>query len=157
MNFAKDIEINKFDLPTECEQHAGRFHEVSDLLADAKSDLNDAEDKLKLVLAEREQFYRLNWSDTVWGKQTEGSIKSKVETDQDVIDQKKEVADLQRKVNTYDAAKGAFDHRKSMLNNLVSLLIGGFYAAPEGSRQESTTADKDRALRRKRKEQDEDE
>jgi len=156
MNFSEEVKINRFRLPEECEQHAGKYHEIADTLATAKSDLNDAEDKLKLILAQREQFYRLHWDDDTWGKMTESSIKAKIEIDEEVQGQKIFVSKLQRKLNTYDAAKSAFEHRKSMLNNLVSLMIGSFYSAPEGGKQESRSSDKERALREKRREVNED-
>lgn len=155
MNFAEEVKINRFRLPEECEKHAGKYHEIADALAIAKSDLSDAEDKLKLIYAQREQYYRLNWDDSKWGKITEGSVKAKVESDDEVQEQKNIVSKLQREVNIYDAARSAFEHRKSMLNNLVSLMIGSFYAAPEGGKQESRSSDKERALREKRREMNE--
>lgn len=151
MSYSDDIKINRFNLPEECSQHASKYHNIAELLANTKSDLSDAEDKLKLIMSEREQFYRMNWEDSRWGKLSEAAVKAKVESDEEVQDQKKKISELQRNVNVYGAAEKAFEHRKSMLNNLTSLLIGSFYAAPEGGRQETKSTDKERRLREQRR------
>ena len=144
MNYTEDIAINRFNLPVECEQHAGKAHEAFDLLADAKSDLNEAEDKLKLIISQRDLHYRKTLDKT-----TEGLLKSVVEADDEVQNQKKFVALCQRKLNSLEAVRSGYDHRKSMLNNLTSLQLGGFYAAPEGSRKEVPSDDKARSLRKR--------
>lgn len=130
-NFADDIKINKFKLDDVCEKHPGLYHYYADKLAEAKSDLNDAEDKLKLIQAEQELFIRNNWDDKN-GKQTEAGVKAVLETDGKVQNQKEIVRNLQREVNTYTASVIAMDHKKAELDNLVRLLIAGFYSVPNG-------------------------
>ncbi len=147
-NFEEEIKINKYKLEDECEKQASTYLYWATKNADAKSSLNEADDALKLVLAQIDLSTRNNWDES-WGKQTENSIKAVVESNQKVLDAKKKVADCQREVNTLTAAVSAFEHRRDELKNLTSLLIGGFYSAPNGGRREGANESAQREERTK--------
>lgn len=134
--FDEEIKINKYKLEEECEKQASIYLYWATKNADAKSDLNDASDSLKLILSQVDMETREKWDVVTMGKQTEGSIKASVENNQKVVDAKKRVSDLQREVNTLSAVVSAFEHRKDELKNLTSLLVGGFYSAPNGGKRE---------------------
>lgn len=134
--FDEEIKINKYKLEEENEKHSSNYLFWATKNADAKSDLNEAEDALKLELARVDLDLRKNWIEAEYGKQTEGSIKSHVDTSEKIIEAKKRVTSCQREVNTLSAVVSAWDHRKDNLKNLNSLLVGGFYSAPNGGRRE---------------------
>jgi hypothetical protein len=145
--FSDDIKINKFRLEIECEKHSASYYHWANRLAEAKSKLNEDDDYLKLISAQRELSIRNNWLDS-YGKQTEGAIKAVLETDETIIKAKKTLSDSQRDVNHLIAAVSAMDHRKSELDNLVTLLVKGFYSAPNGGKREGTTEAVERQIRK---------
>jgi hypothetical protein len=53
-----------------------------------------------------------------------------VTLNENVIKATEEVRQAQYELGILESAKNAFDSRKAMLNDLVSLLIGGFYSNP---------------------------
>lgn len=148
-DFSDEIKINRFQLEIECERQASTYLYWANRLADAKSSLNDEEDSLKLSIAQTDVDIRASWNDTVQGKQTEGSIKATLETHPDILSGKEKVRKLQREVNTLIGVVSAFDHRKSELDNLTTLLVKGFYSAPNGGKREDGTAVVQREVREK--------
>jgi hypothetical protein len=150
---AKDIEFNKYQLPEVCEQHASKYWYWANKLAKAKNALGDSEDKLKLVTSQQDSYYRENWekNEKEWGKKTEGSVAGRVNSDDKVREAKNEFISNQHEVNTLIAYVSAFDHRKGMIDNEVKLLIGGFYATPNGGKKEGGTEQAEREVRRKLK------
>jgi len=135
-SFEEEIKINKYKLEDECEKQASTYLYWATKNADAKSDLGDAQDSLKLILSQVDMDTREKWDVDSMGKQTEGSIKAAVENNEKVIATKNNVSNLQREVNTLSAVVSAFEHRKDELKNLTGLLIGGFYSAPNGGKRE---------------------
>jgi hypothetical protein len=148
-DFAEDVKVNKYKLEIECEKQASTYFYWANELADAKTRLNEAEDALKLIYATADLATRHNWNESLNGKSTESSIKSVIETSKDVLQGKEDVRDAQSAVNTLFAAVGALDHRKSELDNLVTLLVKGFYAAPNGGKREGPTESAERDVRKK--------
>jgi len=150
-DFESDIKFNKYQLDEVCEKHASVYWYWANKLAEAKNALGDSEDKIKLVLAQREMFIRNNWDDSVQGKKTEDGVKATVASNNDVMEARKEVVNNQHEVNTLIAAVSAFEHRKGMIDNEVKLLIGGFYATPTGGKKEGGTEQAEREVRSKLK------
>jgi len=149
-DFETDIKFNKYQLDEVCEKHASVYWYWANKLAEAKNALGDSEDKFKLTSAQREIFIRQNWDDSK-GKSTEASIKAALESDDEYISTKEEIRNNQYEVNTLIAAVSTFDHRKSMIDNEVKLLIGGFYATPNGGKKEGGTKQAEREVRNKLK------
>ena len=148
MKYSEIVKINRFNLPEECEQHAGYYHQICEKAAEVQSDLDKMQDELKLHLAEKEIEIRKNWSDSD-GKLTEGSVSAKLISAKSVTVRKEEIRNKQKDLGVLEAAKSSFEHRKAMLNNLTSLLIGGFYGSPSGSRSETRVSYQERSLRKK--------
>lgn len=149
-NFSDDVKINKYKLEEECEKQAGLYFYWAEKLADARSSLNEEKDKLDFILAEMDTHIRIHWDEEYPGmKSTETSIKSALEQHPKIQKQKEIMQQFQREVNTLFAAESAMNHRKSELDNLVTLLVKGFYAAPNGGKREDATATVEREVRKK--------
>jgi hypothetical protein len=154
-NFSEDVKINKYHLEEECEKHAGLYFYWAEKLALARNELNAAEDKMKLTMAELDQAVRRDWDDSNQGKMTETGVKAKVDMHHDSLAAKKAIQEAQSAVNILQAAESAMNHRKSELDNLVTLLVKGFYAAPNGGKREGPNESAEREIRtglKKRKE-----
>jgi len=153
-DFSDMVKINKFALPDECQEHASLFHQICEQEAEMRDKLNWAKDGYEYTLAKRELWYRTNWEES-WGKMTDSSVKSNVLNDGDVRKAKERMFAAQKKLDIVVAAKNAMEHRKSMLNNLVSMLISGFFASPKGARMENRNAEGERQLRKNLNEEEE--
>lgn len=152
MNFSEEIKINRFNLPEECEKHSSLFLSISEESAEAKAEYEEKEEAADLIMSQADLFLRANWNESSWGKMTETSIKNRVVTSEEVRNAIEEKMAAKKKWLLLEAARTSFDHRKSMLNNLTSMLISGFYSTPEATQPQSRTYDKERELRRVRKE-----
>ena len=149
-DFKDIVSINKYKLPEECEKHAGFYYQVAEKLAIAKSELDTANDKLKLILSDSDSYIRENWSDRD-GKMTETGVASKVQKLPEVLEIKETIREKQSDVYALDAARLAMDHRKSMLDNLVVLITKSFYSAPDGGKNRPDMSDvASKELRKKR-------
>ena len=149
MNYFKDlVKIDRYNLSNECVEHSSRYLEICEEYVEAKNKYLKAQDKLDLVLAETDIYYRTHWDDT-WGKMTESYIKNMVTLNENVIKATEEVRQAHYELGILESAKNAFDSRKAMLNDLVSLLIGRFYSNPSDNNIEDN-------IRRRMKKENED-
>lgn len=135
-DFAKDVRINRFKLAEECEQHSSLYQYYADLLAEARADADTEKDRLNIVEAERELDIRKNPPESP--KVTEATIKALVQSDGKVIKQKEGLRMVKIGLYQWEAAVTALEHRKRMLDNLVQLLIAGYYSAPKTERKADT-------------------
>lgn len=149
--YSELVKINRFNLPEECERHAGLYHQIAEARADTQAELDRMKDELQLHKAEREIKIRAEWNIDTDGKQTESGVAAKLASLDSVLARQEEIRVKTKELAILDAAKSAFEHRKSMLNNLTSLLIGGFYAAPEGGVKDSKSSVKERSVRKRMK------
>lgn len=150
--FSDDIKINKYKLEEECEKQASIYFYWAEKLAEAKTRLDEAVDKSKLISAQSEMAIRKNWDDKYsnkYGKQTENGIKAVLEIEMEVSRQN--IRDAQSEVNILQASVNALEHRKYELDNLTTLLVKGFYAAPNGGRREGVIESTERDVRKKLK------
>jgi len=148
--FSEDVRINKYKLEIECEKQASIYFYWAEKLADAKNKLNEKEDALKLITAQKDLEIRKNWEAeylAVNGKQTEAGIKAILESE--IQSARENIRDAQSEVNYLIAAVSAMDHRKSELDNLTTLLVKGFYAAPNGGKREGPVELTQRDIRKK--------
>jgi len=152
-DFKDDVRVDKFNLHIDCEEHPSNYLYWAEQLAEAKSELDNAKDKLKLIEAEQEEFYRI--SPKGGRKITEGSIKAIIETDEKVIEAKKELREAHKDVHILSAAVSALEHKKTQLTNLKDLWIKGYYADPEGQRTSTDQKENDlrNGLNKKNKEE----
>jgi hypothetical protein len=121
-------------------------------LAEAKTRLDEAIDKSKLIAAQTEMEIRKNWDEKYlanYGKSTENSIKSVLEIKME--ESRQNIRDAQSEVNILQASVNSLEHRKYELDNLTTLLVKGFYAAPNGGRREGVIESTERDVRKKLK------
>ncbi len=131
MSIKDDVKVNRFRLDEECEKHAGLYHGWAEQLADAKDAVNTADDRLKFILAERELIIRKNL-EIEGAKTTEGMVKAKLETDQEVLDAREACREAAKNQYHLEAATKSMEHRKSELDNLVTLYAKAYFSRPEG-------------------------
>lgn len=144
-DFDEDIKINKFKLPDECMSHASTYYYWAKKLAEAKTNLDAAEDGAKLFASEMEMQIRKEWDDSTQGKMTEASVKALLENKMEK--EKAKIRNVQKEVYILEAGVKAMEHRKSELDNLTTLLVKGFYAAPNGGKREGLVETSEREIR----------
>lgn len=130
---SEDLKIDKFDLDTEAEMHAASYDYWSQRLADARSEKDDADDRVTLIMSEVELEIRKNPPQDL--KVTEQVIKSLVLADKRVQEYKKELREIKEDVYHLDAAVKAMEHRKGKISDLVDLYVSGYFSKPEGRRR----------------------
>ncbi len=106
------------------------FFKYASKLADAKRKLEEAKGELDVTTAELDQSIRSAPEKFGLAKVTEGSIKQAIMT-QDIYNKANSVVGgLKYKVDMYQAAVSALDHRKRALENLVDLWAQDYWAEP---------------------------
>ncbi len=148
-DFAKDVHINRFKLADECEQHASLYQFYSYLLADAKTKVDKAKDKVGMIEAGQELSIRKDPPEHI-AKITDAVVKALVQSDSGVLEAKDNLSEAKQELYPLESAVTALEHRKRMLDNLVQLLISGYYSAPKTERQQSNPAN-DKASKDARK------
>ena len=143
--FSDDVKINKYKLEDECERHASMYFYWAEKLANAKTELDSRKDFLSLLSAEKDVAIRKEWDADKQGKMTEAGVKALVEQETQTAQSK--IRDAAAEVNTLSAAVASLEHRKAELNNLVTLLVNGFYAAPNGGHREGVNEQAQREIR----------
>jgi regulator of replication initiation timing len=135
-DFRDDLRINKFKLEEECEKQPSNYGYWANLLSEARADKDQAEDKLDLLEAQVELNYRTNPPKRM--KVTEGTIKSMVESNKEIQEQKDLLRSKKSEVYHLETAVKALEQKKSSLDNLVTLFVKGFYSQPDGKRRSKT-------------------
>ncbi len=125
--------IDIYNLHTALAEQADLFKEWSDKLADAEADLDDLKTELDLVKAEiadsvrrDPQSYGANAS-----KLSEAMIDRMMPMQPEYQKAKRDVLDGERKVGRLKSAVKALDQKKTALEKLTALWIGGYYADPK--------------------------
>jgi len=137
-NFEDDVRINRFQLDTECEVQASRYHYWAELLAEAKARVNRLDNRLKAVMAEAELDLRKT-AEMNGAKTTESGIKAQLEVQEEVRAARKSLADAWATQYHLEAGVKALEHRRTELSNLVELYCKAYYSAPEGQRPNADT------------------
>jgi len=125
-NFADDVRINRFKLDEECELHSSVYYFYAEQYAEARKERDAAKDKLDYVLGMRETHIRRNPPDDM--KITESVVTALLAQDTEVLAAKEAYRIAQGKVDTLYAATSAMDHRRSQLDNLVSIWSKEYYS-----------------------------
>jgi hypothetical protein len=146
-NFSEDVKINRMKLDEECELQPIMYQFYGEMYADAKAKKDAAKDKLDLVLAQREMYYRMNPPMEV--KATEAVYSAMITQDTDVQNAKEELRKTSEALYHLDVAITSMEHRKSELDNLVKLYLNQYYANGNNSAE----IDARKNLRSKREEQ----
>jgi hypothetical protein len=132
-----DVKINRFKLERECERQPSLYMFYSEELTDAKSDRDFEEDELDRILGKRELWIRDNPPEGT--KTTENSVKASLSCDQEVVDQKEKFRKAKSRVYHLEGVTKSFEHRKTMLDNMVVLWSKGYYSLPDGGKMSSGT------------------
>lgn len=119
-NFRQELSINRFRLEEECENHSNLYGKYAELEAITKEKRNECKDRLNIILADRELYYRENPPDGI-SKITDAVIKALVVNDDKAHKVQKELREIEKDLSYLNAAVSSFEHRKSMLNNLTML------------------------------------
>lgn len=124
-NFGQDIKVNRFKLDEENEISGELYNVWSERYSEARGVVDAAKDKLELTTAQRTLYYNTNPVDGI--KPTVDNVKAMVEQDTEVQAAKDEYRQALAKRYTLDGAMGALDSRKSAVDNLVKLMVTGYY------------------------------
>ena len=124
-NFSQDIKVNRFKLDEENEISGELYNIWSERYSEARGAVDIAKDRLDLTISQRTLFYNNNPIDGI--KPTVDNVKAMVEQDTEVQTAKDAYRQALAKRYTLDAAMGALDSRKSAVDNLVKLMVTGYY------------------------------
>lgn len=130
MDYSEKIRIDEEALDLEWLDQPQRMLEITQLLADAKANMDDAADALDLEVAELDKKIRSNPEKYDLEKTTDKVVENAIIRQKSYIDAKREYLDARYE---YDVAKGAvqaFEQRKSALENLVKLHGQEYFAGP---------------------------
>lgn len=133
MDYQEDLKIDKYALDTECLDQSRRFAQWSENLANALTERDRADQKIKIIEAQVEQDIRIRPQNYIGtdGKLTEAGVRSLVLLNEEVRLAREEHIDAVHKVNIMTTAKQAFEQRRSMIENLVKLYLSGYWADPK--------------------------
>lgn len=125
-NLSQDLDIDIKNLEVDWLCQAKLYRHYSDQLADARKDLDQAEDFLKFTEAEKYLRYRKKME-----KASEGMIRSRVACNSEVREAIAKINECKHTVNLLSGAVTSFEHRKRALENLVELQGRQYFAAPK--------------------------
>lgn len=137
-DFQKDLSINKFRLDEECLSHSGRYAYYAQAQTDAKSNVSKAKDNLEFVEAEANLRIRKEYLES-GAKVTEGTISSRISTDEKVLEAKKQVREAEEVFGRLSVAVSAMDTRRSELDNLVKLYCAGYYSTVNSNERKNSS------------------
>lgn len=147
-DFSKDIHPNKYDLDGECEKQSNLYFDYMEELSKAKTERDRAKIKLKQLSAVIELEYRKNPPKEI--KITESVIESLVQTDKRVKEQEEILIKMNEIVFTLENAVEAIKCKKSMIQELDSLWMTGYYSVPKRGNKENLQG---RLIKREREEE----
>ena len=130
MGYADDLKIDENALDREFIMQPSKYMEYAEKAAQADSERKKAKEKLELTLAKLDMHAREHAKEE-GEKVTEKVIDGRVKMTENYQDAIKEVREADYHYNVLIAAVRAFDQRKTALENLVRLYIGGYFSAPQ--------------------------
>lgn len=119
-----DITIDQYHLDGECITMAATYFKYADAAREAKTDVSEKADYLKVISAERNIAIREELSG---GKITEGIIASKVACDPEVVKAMQELREAEATYARLNAMVSSLEIKKSELDNLVKLRCSTSY------------------------------
>jgi hypothetical protein len=150
MSYSEDLKINKYDLENLWEDHQDRYMEYAEAYADAVKNRDDAkeelafrkaeaQDELDRTKAELDQEIRKNYESYGFVKITDPlvnhwiivqpSYKKTLSSYRKIIrEYSKKLNAAEYEVNVLEGAKKAFEHRKTAMDNLTRLMLGGYFS-----------------------------
>lgn len=128
LNIENDVQIDKFNLDSECISLPGLYLGYAEAARQAKSFVSEKSDMLKVVLAERQLAIREQCANE--GKKvTEGVIAAMVDCDPDVVQARKDLREAESVSTRLSVAVASMEIKKSEVDNLVKLHCNQIYAS----------------------------
>ena len=151
-DFEQDLKINKYKLDDECERHSSLYFYYADLLADAKTEKDEEEGKLKFMQAEEEMDLRKNPPlDKETGKLlkvTDAVAKAYLGSHPKIRKQQEKLNKVKEDIYHLEATVNSVEHRRSKLNNLVQLYQSGYFSKPDGYKKDNKNDSMQKDLRK---------
>lgn len=129
MNYENDIKIDEFQLDREWIKQSTLFMKYAKEAADADSKRKRAKEKLEVTRAEVDLDYRKDPPEGL--KVTEKVIEGLVKTDERYEKAFEEYQTAEYEYSILSAAVRAIEQKKSALENLVKLQLGGYFSEPK--------------------------
>jgi hypothetical protein len=129
-NYLKDIEIDENDLEKEWVEHPSNVMHYHDVFADAQYNRDILKTKLEKVSARLDLEVRKDWSKHFDSKPTEAAIKSYLILHKDYCEAEETYLEAVKVMTSITGVKSAFEHKKTALQNIVSLRVMGYHSEP---------------------------
>lgn len=130
--------IDKHNLDEEWCLQADRYHEAALDLAQARTELSEAEDALELIEAKVDKDFRAFPENYGFTKATDAAAKSAVVIDDRVQEAKARVREAKDSVAKLWAFVIALDHKKTGLPDVVALEGRNYFASPREHKNSTT-------------------
>lgn len=130
-NYEKEVQIDESALDIEWLEQPDKMRKMVKLQAQLKKEYDFAVEKLSVIKAQLDFDIRSNPEKYNIEKVTEKAVESAILLQDEYKQASKEVIEARYE---YESAKGgvlSFEHRKSSLENLVKLLLQGYFAGPK--------------------------
>ena len=134
-DYDADLSINPMELDIEWIQQPRKYRYWSELLAEAKRELDRAKAEVPIVHSKLAMQIRKNPTAFSIEKVTESTVEAAINVHADFIEITNRVIDLRYNVDILSSAVTAFEQRKTALENLVKLLGQQYFAAPTVPRE----------------------
>lgn len=131
----EDVKINRFKLEEECDSHPSIYKYYSELEAEQASKINKLNVMLDFISAETELELRKNPPEGM--KVTESTIKAMLETNKKISDLKLQIVNETGVHLHLKSAVKCLEHKKSELNNLVTLYQSQYFSKPTGHKKDT--------------------
>lgn len=143
-NTSDFLKIDELRLDKEWLGQAELYYKWAEKLALARRKYDSAKANLDVTAAEVEKLIRVKFSQSDDKKPTEAAIKTKVLLDEDYKEAQDALIQASYRVNMYQAACTALEHRKRALTMLVGLHQSNYFADPKitGGRESREAGDK---------------
>lgn len=122
--FEKEIKIDINQLHTECQNHADLYGIYTGILAAIKSTRDEIKNDLIALSAQTELFYRsdkFDYKEIGLTKITEGTIAALLNSNEDLIEKRKELLQIESDFNSLLSMATSMEQRGKQLNNLTTL------------------------------------
>ena len=131
LDFTTDIAIDKDALEYEWVRQASLMVRYSEEYANCMFDRDNKKDQLTIEKAKLDLEIRESWSE--WGFQkapTEAALANTILNQENIQDLMKEINQLNYELKRLEGMKLSLDHKKSALEMLSKLFMGGYYSTP---------------------------
>jgi hypothetical protein len=138
MNVKNDVTLNMNELDKEWERQSSLMEEYASALASANREYANMDVVLKGMIAERKMEWRLKGEITVGGKSTkltEGALDNAVDSDGEIISQRRMMIDKQYEIDSLKGIVEALRNKKSALEYEVQLYLSGYFSSPKDQRE----------------------